>query len=77
MVTVLVEELAPKVFETSVGDTPALTTVKIKITYASLLKEDNSTGELVLTIPTSIALRYRSAPAGYSRNQSPHAGAAN
>ncbi|KAF7122774.1 hypothetical protein CNMCM5793_000884 [Aspergillus hiratsukae] len=67
---VLLEELAPEVFETSVGNIPALTTVKIEITYATLLKVDSSNGGLVLTIPTSIAPRYGSAPAGYSGNQS-------
>lgn len=67
---VLVEELAPEVFETNVGNIPAQTTVKIEITYANLLKVDTSTGGLVLTIPTSIAPRYGNAPAGYSANQS-------
>ncbi|GIJ92537.1 hypothetical protein Asppvi_001815 [Aspergillus pseudoviridinutans] len=69
-VAVLVEEMAPEVFETSVGNIPAQTTVKIEITYANLLKVDKSTGGLVLTIPTSIAPRYGDAPAGYSGNQS-------
>ncbi|CBF82031.1 hypothetical protein AN5364.2 [Aspergillus nidulans FGSC A4] len=69
-VAVLVEELVPEVFETSVGNIPAQTTVKIEITYANLLKVDNSTGGLVLTIPTSIAPRYGNAPAGYNGNQS-------
>ncbi|GFG03330.1 von Willebrand factor type A domain protein [Aspergillus udagawae] len=69
-VAVLVEELAPEVFETSVGNIPAQTTVKIEITYANLLKVDKSTGGLVLTIPTSIAPRYGDAPAGYSGNKS-------
>ncbi|RLM00033.1 hypothetical protein CFD26_107961 [Aspergillus turcosus] len=69
-VAVLVEELTPEVFETSVGNIPAQTTVKVKITYANLLKVDNSTGGLVLTIPTSIAPRYGVLPPGYSGNQS-------
>ncbi|KAJ5579733.1 uncharacterized protein N7459_005718 [Penicillium hispanicum] len=69
-VAVLVEELAPEVFETSVGNIPAQTTVKIEITCANLLKVDTSTGGLVLTIPTSIAPRYGNVPAGYSGNQS-------
>ncbi|RHZ68711.1 hypothetical protein CDV55_103659 [Aspergillus turcosus] len=69
-VAVLVEELTPEVFETSVGNIPAQTTVKVEITYANLLKVDNSTGGLVLTIPTSIAPRYGVLPPGYSGNQS-------
>lgn len=68
-VAVLVEELAPEVFETNVGNIHGQTTVKIEITYASLLKVDNSTGGLVLTIPTSIAPRYGVAPEGYSENK--------
>ncbi|KAA8642984.1 hypothetical protein EYZ11_008706 [Aspergillus tanneri] len=68
-VAVLVEELAPEVFETNVGNVPGQTTVKIEITYANLLKVDNSTGGLVLTIPTSIAPRYGVAPEWYSANQ--------
>jgi hypothetical protein len=69
-VAVLVEELAPEIFETSVGNIPAQTTVKIEITYTNLLKVDNSTGGLVLTIPTSIAPRYGDVPEGYSGNES-------
>ena len=66
---VLVEELAPEVFETNVGNIPAQNAVKIEITYVNLLKIDNSTGGLVLTIPTSIAPRYGLPPAGYTSNQ--------
>lgn len=69
-VAVLVEELASEVFETNVGNIPGQTIVKIEITYANLLKVDNSTGGLVLTIPTSIAPRYGVAPEEYSENQS-------
>ncbi|KAH3362167.1 hypothetical protein KXV52_004398 [Aspergillus fumigatus] len=69
-VAVLVEELVPEIFETSVGNIPAQTTVKIEITYTNLLKVDNSTGGLVLTIPTSIAPRYGAVPKGYSGNES-------
>lgn len=67
---VLVEELTPEVFETNVGNIPAHTTVKVEISYASLLKVDSSTGGLVLTIPTSIAPRYGIPPMGYTSNQS-------
>ncbi|PLN83877.1 vault protein inter-alpha-trypsin domain-domain-containing protein [Aspergillus taichungensis] len=66
---VLVEEVAPEVFETNVGNIPAQTTVKIEITYVNLLKIDNSTGGLVLTIPTSIAPRYGLPPARYTSSQ--------
>ena len=69
-VAVLVEELAPEVFETNVGNIPGQTIVRIEITYANLLKVDNSTGGLVLTIPTSIAPRYGVAPERYTENQS-------
>ncbi|CRG84160.1 hypothetical protein PISL3812_01483 [Talaromyces islandicus] len=69
-VAVLVEELAPEVLETNVGNIPGQTTVKIEITYTNLLKVNNSTGELVFTLPTSIAPRYGVAPDGYSPNQS-------
>lgn len=68
-VAVLVEELAPEVFETSVGNIPGQKTVKIEITYTNLLKVDSSTGGLVLTIPSSIAPRYGVAPEGYSVQQ--------
>lgn len=69
-VAVLVEELTPEVFETNVGNIPVQETVKIEITYTNLLKVDNSTGGLVLTIPTSIAPRYGVVPDGYSAQQS-------
>ncbi|KAH8688884.1 von Willebrand factor type A domain-containing protein [Talaromyces proteolyticus] len=69
-VAVLVEELAPEVLETNVGNIPGQTTVKIEIIYTNLLKVDNSSGGLVFTIPTSIAPRYGVAPDGYSVNQS-------
>jgi hypothetical protein len=55
---VLVEELTPEIFETSVGNIPAQTTVKVEMVYTSLLKLDVSTGGLLLTIPTSVAPRY-------------------
>lgn len=69
-VAILVEELDPEILETNVGNIPGQTTVKVEITYVSLLKVDNSTGGLVLTIPTSIAPRYGVAPEGYKENQS-------
>ena len=68
-VAVLVEELAPEVFETNVGNIPGQKTVKIEIIYTNLLKVDSSTGGLVLTIPSSIAPRYGVAPEGYSAQQ--------
>lgn len=64
--TVLVEELTPEIFETSVGNIPAQTTVKVEMVYTNLLKIDVSTGGLLLTIPTSVAPRYGTAPAGHN-----------
>lgn len=62
---VLVEEVTPEIFETSLGNIPAQTTVKVEIAYTGLLKVDISTGGLVLNIPTSVAPRYGTAPDEY------------
>lgn len=58
----LLEELTPEIFETSLGNIPANTTVEISLTYVHELKvvtskEEKSEG-LAITVPTSIAPRY-------------------
>ncbi|UKZ82026.1 hypothetical protein TrVFT333_009808 [Trichoderma virens FT-333] len=58
----LLEELAPEVFETSLGNIPPNTKVEIILTYVHELKVVTSQEEkaegLALTIPTSIAPQY-------------------
>lgn len=58
----LLEELTPEIFETSLGNIPANTTVHIQLTYVHELKavtmEDEMTEGLAMTIPLSIAPRY-------------------
>ncbi|KAK6447191.1 hypothetical protein FP744_10003441 [Trichoderma asperellum] len=61
-VAALLEELTPEVFETSLGNIPANTTVEISLTYVHELKvvtskEEKSEG-LAITVPTSVAPRY-------------------
>ncbi|KAF5686689.1 hypothetical protein FDENT_5693 [Fusarium denticulatum] len=62
----LLEEHTPEIFETSLGNIPANTTVEIKITYVQELKivmmESEATEGIALTIPMSIAPRYSKAP---------------
>ncbi|KAF5700235.1 hypothetical protein FGLOB1_10902 [Fusarium globosum] len=62
----LLEEHTPEIFETSLGNIPADTTVEIKITYVQELKvvmmESEATEGIALTIPMSIAPRYSKAP---------------
>ncbi|KAF5581055.1 hypothetical protein FPCIR_10444 [Fusarium pseudocircinatum] len=62
----LLEEHTPEIFETSLGNIPANTTVEIKITYVQELKivmmESEATEGIALTIPMSIAPRYSNAP---------------
>nr|RBQ96881.1 hypothetical protein FVER53263_04428 [Fusarium verticillioides] len=62
----LLEEHTPEIFETSLGNIPANTTVEIRITYVQELKvvmmESEATEGIALTIPMSIAPRYSKAP---------------
>ncbi|SCO40195.1 related to Vault poly [Fusarium fujikuroi] len=62
----LLEEHTPEIFETSLGNIPADTTVEIKITYVQELKvvmmESEATEGIALTIPMSIAPRYSKTP---------------
>ncbi|KAF5705771.1 hypothetical protein FMUND_11939 [Fusarium mundagurra] len=62
----LLEEHTPEIFETSLGNIPANTTVEIKITYVQELKvvmmESEATEGIALTIPMSIAPRYSKRP---------------
>ncbi|KAI1017049.1 hypothetical protein LB504_007071 [Fusarium proliferatum] len=62
----LLEEHTPEIFETSLGNIPADTTVEVKITYVQELKvvmmESEATEGIALTIPMSIAPRYSKAP---------------
>lgn len=58
----LLEEVTPEVFETSLGNIPANTTVEISLTYVHELKvvtskEEKSEG-LAITVPSSIAPQY-------------------
>ncbi|KAF5653307.1 hypothetical protein F25303_2479 [Fusarium sp. NRRL 25303] len=67
----LLEEHTPEIFETSLGNIPADTTVEIKITYVQELKvvmmESEATEGIALTIPMSIAPRYSKAPIEWER----------
>ncbi|EWZ02698.1 hypothetical protein FOYG_01926 [Fusarium oxysporum NRRL 32931] len=62
----LLEEHTPEIFETSLGNIPANTTVEINITYVQDLKvvmmETEATEGIALTIPMSIAPRYSKSP---------------
>ncbi|KAI6774850.1 hypothetical protein HG530_001608 [Fusarium avenaceum] len=62
----ILEEHTPEIFETSLGNIPAGTTVEIKITYVQELKvvmmETEATEGITLTIPLSIAPRYSKSP---------------
>ncbi|KAJ4035006.1 hypothetical protein NW756_007006 [Fusarium oxysporum] len=62
----LLEEHTPEIFETSLGNIPANTTVEINITYVQELKvvmmETEATEGIALTIPVSIAPRYSKSP---------------
>ncbi|OJJ40808.1 hypothetical protein ASPWEDRAFT_22955 [Aspergillus wentii DTO 134E9] len=71
---VLVEEMTPEIFETNVGNIPPHSFVRVEIAYTNLLKIDNCTGGLVLTIPTSIAPRYGAAPEQYTQSTLPAEG---
>jgi len=64
-VAALLEEHTPEVFETSVGNIPARTTVKVEIVYIGELKADLGGDGVLVTIPTSVAHRYGTPPAGY------------
>lgn len=69
-VAALGEEMAPDVFQTTIGNIEPRTIVKIEITYVEeLLTDLNGDGDVV-TIPTSIAPRYGTPPAGYVTNSS-------
>ena len=59
----LLQEHTPEVFETLVGNIPPETAVSIEIIYINELKSESMDGAILLTIPTSIAPRYGSAPA--------------
>jgi hypothetical protein len=59
---VLLEEVTPEVFETSLGNIPPQTSVKVEIQYINELKADLSGNGILVTIPTSIAPRYGASP---------------
>lgn len=65
-VAALLEEHTPEVFETHLGNIPAKTRVKIEVTYVNELKADVGGDGVLVTIPTSIAPRYGTAPTGMS-----------
>jgi Mg-chelatase subunit ChlD len=65
-VAALLEEHTPEVFETSVGNIPAQTTIKIEICYITELKADLSGDGILVTIPTSVAPRYGTPPSSIS-----------
>ncbi|PNP78032.1 hypothetical protein FNYG_08758 [Fusarium nygamai] len=62
----LLEEHTPEIFETSLGNIPADTTVEIRITYVQelnvVMMESEATEGIALTIPMSNAPRYSKAP---------------
>ena len=65
-VPVLLEEHTSEIFETSVGNIPGQTDVRIEIVYVSELKPDIGGEGVLVTIPTSVAPRYGALPHGYS-----------
>ncbi|KAH8767755.1 von Willebrand factor type A domain-containing protein, partial [Hyaloscypha sp. PMI_1271] len=65
-VAALLEEHTPEVFETSVGNIPAQSTVKVEICYITELKADLSGEGVLVTIPTSVAPRYGAPPISLS-----------
>lgn len=66
-VPILLEEHTSEIFETSVGNIPAQTDVRIDIIYVNELKPDIGGEGVLVTIPTSIAPRYGTLPHGCSR----------
>ncbi|KAF5587515.1 hypothetical protein FPANT_6860 [Fusarium pseudoanthophilum] len=62
----LLEEHTPEIFETSLGNIPANTTVEVKLTYIQELKivimKSHASEGIALTIPMSIAPRYSKTP---------------
>lgn len=64
----LIEELAPDVFQTSIGNIKPRSTVRVEITYVEELHNDLGGDGIVVTIPTSVAPRYGTPPAGYRTN---------
>ena len=65
-VAALLEEHTPEVFETSIGNIPAQSTVKIEICYITELKADLSGEGVLVTVPTSVAPRYGAPPISFS-----------
>ncbi|KAH8800342.1 vault protein inter-alpha-trypsin domain-containing protein [Xylogone sp. PMI_703] len=64
----LLEEHTPEVFEASIGNIPAQTTVKVEIHYITELKPDVTGDGILITIPTSVAPRYGTPPGGISNS---------
>lgn len=62
------EEMAPDVFQTTIGNINPRTTVKIEISYVEELLTDPDGDGIVVTIPTSIAPRYGTTPEDYATN---------
>ena len=70
-VPVLLEEHTSEIFETSVGNIPGQTDVRIEIVYVNELKPDMGGEGVLVTIPTSVAPRYGALPHGYSKKANP------
>ena len=68
-VAALLEEHTPEVFETSLGNIPSKTTVKVELVYINKLKPDPCGNGALVTIPTSIAPRCGVAPLGFNRKR--------
>ncbi|KAJ9639004.1 hypothetical protein H2201_005915 [Coniosporium apollinis] len=68
IVAALLEEHTQEVLETSLGNIPAQTTVRVEICYITELKADIGGDGLLVTIPTSVAPRYGIPPAGLDPN---------
>ncbi|KAI9676508.1 MAG: hypothetical protein M1817_000666 [Caeruleum heppii] len=64
-VAALLEEHTLEVFETSLGNVPPTTTVKVEIKYITELKADVDGDAALVTIPTSVAPRYGTPPTGH------------
>lgn len=62
------EEMAPDVFQTTIGNINPRTTVKVEISYVEELLTDLDGDGIAVTIPTSLAPRYGTPPEGYSTN---------
>ena len=71
-VAALLEEHTPEIFETTVGNIPPQTIVRVEIVYVNELKVEKGGDGILVTIPTSIAPRYGTPPTGYPAASAPN-----